>query len=97
MLSRLPATTGAVRSTWRGVSDILSLGKEGSPLPGARLFNVFVLSVLGAAGVVAATGFCEAGVGIEKKCLFIADGSERRRLLPAEETEIVIPVRVRKI
>lgn len=80
MLSGLDAATCAIPAPWPGDSNIFSLGKADSPPLGERFFNVFVVSVLDSAGIVAAAGCCKAGVVIEKKCLFIADGSETRRL-----------------
>ena len=79
ILSRLGAAAGTAPAPWRGGTNIFSLVKEESPPPGAKSFNVFAVSVLDSE-VVGAPGFCMAGVAIEKKCLFIADGSEKKRV-----------------
>jgi hypothetical protein len=81
ILSGFDAAARAITATGcGGAAEIFSLGREES---WAGFFNAccgWVVSVANAPVVAAAAGFCMAGVVGEKKCLFIADGSETRRL-----------------
>jgi hypothetical protein len=88
-LSGFDAAARVIAATGRGVSSFLSLGREGS---GAMFADDFAVSGVDAAGIAALAGFCK-GVGA------MADGSEKVRLWPGEETEIeiVVPVLERKI